>query len=305
MGSSREVESGRMIENAFKHIEGNGSIPRITCFLSLVLVLLLGGFHAHAFDISFDNPRDTVLIDGHIINITANVEVDTVWKRPEKSVFRKWLDGAEFIALARAGAEIGGDDASENDFYVVKNEIRFPEFSLEAAHPFGESFQWYYRGGVSVGMSQIFDEEEVKESAIGFEWDGFDVLEIYTTDLDVLGNEYDTTAAPITFRPKLKLSLGVEWHGVMRSAEGWIWGAQLEWLPKKNEFTKLYPTPEPGESDPVSSDLTYDIIPHKTNALQIRTFTSWSAWNSPWFLRAELCWAPTRTTTWVALGVRW
>ena len=123
--------------------------------------------------------------------------------------------------------------------------------------------------------------------------------------VDVQGNEYDTIPAPIRFIPKLKLALGVEWHGVMRSAEGWIWGAQLEWLPKKNEFTKLYPTPEPGESDPVSSDLTYDIIPHKTNALQIRTFTSWSAWNSPWFLRAELCWAPTRTTTWVALGVRW
>jgi hypothetical protein len=305
MGSSREVESGRMIENAFKHIEGNGSIPRITCFLSLVL--LLGGFHDHAlaFAVSFENPRDTVLIDGHIINITANVEVDTVWKRPEKSVFRKWLDGAEFIALARAGAEIGGDDASGNDFYVVKNEIRFPEFSLEAAHPFGDSFQWYYRGGVSMGLSQIFDEESVNESAIGFEWDGLDVLEVYTTDVDVLGNEYDTIPAPITFSPKLKLALGVEWHGVMRAAEGWIWGAQLEWLPKKNEFTKLYPTPEPGESDPVSSDLTYEIILHKTNALQLRTFTSWSAWNSPWFLRAEVCWAPTSTTTWVALGVRW
>ena len=305
MGSSREVESGRMIENAFKHIEGNGSIPRITCFLSLVL--LLGGFHDHAlaFAVSFENPRDTVLIDGHIINITANVEVDTVWKRPEKSVFRKWLDGAEFIALARAGAEIGGDDASGNDFYVVKNEIRFPEFSLEAAHPFGDSFQWYYRGGVSMGLSQIFDEESVNESAIGFEWDGLDVLEVYTTDVDVLGNEYDTIPAPITFSPKLKLALGVEWHGVMRAAEGWIWGAQLEWLPKKNEFTKLYSTPELGESDPASSDLTYDIIPHKTNALQLRAFTSWSAWNSPWFLRAEVCWAPTRTSTWVSLGVRW
>lgn len=305
MGSSREIESGRMNGTAFKHIEGNGSIPRTTCLLSLVL--LLGGFHpqVHAFAMSFENPRDTVLIDGHIVNITANVEIDTVWKRPEKSVFRKWLDGAEFIALGRAGAEIGGDDASGNNFYVVKNEIRFPEFSLEAAHPFGESFQLYYRGGVSVGLSQIFDEEEVKESAIGFEWDGLDVLEIYTTVVDVQGNEYDTISAPITFRPKLKLSLGVEWHGVMRSAEGWIWGAQLEWLPKKNEFTKLYPTPAPGESDPVSSDLTYEIIPHKTNALQIRTFTSWSAWNSPWFLRAEVCWAPTRTTTWVALGVRW
>ena len=301
MGSSREVESGRMIENAFKHIEGNGSIPRITCFLSLVL--LLGGFHAHAhaFAVSFENPRDTVLIDGHIINITANVEVDTVWKRPEKSVFRKWLDGAEFIALGRAGAEIGGDDASGNDFYVVKDEIRFPEFSLEAAHPFGDSFQWYYRGGVSMGLSQIFDEESVNESAIGFEWDGLDVLEVYTTDVDVLGNEYDTIPAPIAFSPKLKLALGVEWHGVMRAAEGWIWGAQLEWLPSKNEFTELYPPNE----DLISSDLTYEIIPDKTNALQIRTFTSWSAWNSPWFLRAEVCWAPTRTTTWVALGVRW
>lgn len=303
MGSSRKVEGGRMIPNAFKHIEGNGSIPRITCLLSLVL--LLGGFHAHAFDISFGNPRDTVLIDGHIINITANVEVDTVWKRPEKSVFRKWLDGAEFIALGRAGAEIGGNDSSGNDFYVVKNEIRFPEFSLEAAHPFGESFQWYYRGGVSMGLSQIFDEEKVNESAIGFEWDGGDVLEVYTTVVDVQGNEYDTIPAPIRFSPKLKLALGVEWHGVMRSAEGWIWGAQLEWLPQKNEFTKLYSTPELGESDPVSSDLTYDIIPHKTNALQLRAFTSWSAWNSPWFLRAEVCWAPTRTSTWVSLGVRW
>ena len=86
---------------------------------------------------------------------------------------------------------------------------------------------------------------------------------------------------------------------------GWVWGAQLEWFPKKNVVAKLYPTPVPGESDPASSDLTYDIILHETNALQLRTFTSWSAWNSPWFLRAEVCWAPTRTTTWVALGVRW
>jgi hypothetical protein len=303
MGYSREIESGRMIENAFRHIEGNGSIPIITCVLSLVL--LMGGFQAQAFAISFENPGDTVLIDGHIINITANVEVDTVWKRPEKSTFRKWLNGAEFIALGRAGAEIGGDDASGNDFYVVKNEIRFPEFSLEAAHPFGESFQWYYRGGVSLGLSQIFDEERVNESAIGFEWDDDDVLEIYTTVEDAQGNEYDTIPAPIRFIPKLKLAWGVEWHGVMRAAEGWVWGAQLEWFPKKNVVAKLYPTPVPGESDPASSDLTYDIILHETNALQLRTFTSWSAWNSPWFLRAEVCWAPTRTTTWVALGVRW
>jgi len=305
MGSSREIESGRMISNAFRHIEGNCSVPRITCLLSFVL--LMGGFHthAHAFSISIENPRDTVLIDGHIINITANVEVDTVWKRPEKSVFRKWLDGAEFIALSRAGLEIGGDDISGNDFYLVKNEIRFPEFSLEAAHPFGESFQFYYRGGVSVGLSQIFDEEKVNEKAIGFEWDGLDVLEIYTTVVDVQGNEYDTIPAPIRFSPKLKLALGVEWHGVMRAAEGWIWGTQLEWLPKKNEVARLHPTPEQGEVDPVSSDLTYDFILDETNALQLRTFTSWSAWNSPWFLRAEVCWAPTITTTWVALGYRW
>ena len=286
MGYSREIESGRMIENAFRHIEGNGSIPIITCVLSLVL--LMGGFQAQAFAISFENPGDTVLIDGHIINITANVEVDTVWKRPEKSTFRKWLNGAEFIALGRAGAEIGGDDASGNDFYVVKNEIRFPEFSLEAAHPFGESFQWYYRGGVSLGLSQIFDKERVNESAIGFEWDDDDVLEIYTTVEDAQGNEYDTIPAPIRFIPKLKLAWGVEWHGVMRAAEGWVWGAQLEWFPKKNVVAKLYPTPVPGESDPASSDLTYDIILHETNALQLRTFTSWSAWNSPWFLRAEV-----------------
>lgn len=305
MGSSSKIESGRMIANAFRNIEGNWSIPRIKCVLSVVL--LMGGFHAHAhaFAITSDNPRDTVLIDGRIINITANVEVDTVWKRPEKSDFRKWLDGAEFIALGRVGAEIGGDDAPGDDFYVVKNDIIFPEFSLEAAHPFGDSFQLYYRGGVSVGLSQIFDEKSVNESAIGFEWDGQDVLEIYTSVVDVQGNEYDTIPAPIRLSPKLKLALGVEWHGVMRAAEGWIWGTQIEWLPKKNEIVKLYPTPEPPDPDPASSDLTYDIILHETNAFQLRTFTSWSAWNSPLFLRAEVCWAPTRTTTWVALGVRW
>ena len=303
MGSSREVESGRMIQNAFRHIEGSGSIPRITCLLSLVL--LLGGFQAHAFDITFEPPRDTVLINGHIINITANVEIDTVGKRPEKSPFRKWIDDADFIALGRVGLEIGREDVPQNDFYQVENDIRFPELSLAVAHPFGASFQWYYRGGVSVGLSQIFDAESVNENAIGYVWEGLDVFEIYTDVVDVQGNEYDTIPAPIRFTPKLRLALGMEWHGVMRAAEGWVWGAQLEWLPKKNEVARLYPTPALGEPDPVSSDLTYDVIRHETNALQVRTFASWSAWNSPLFLRAEVCWAPTHSSAWVALGYRW
>ena len=303
MGASREIESRRMITNAFKHIEGNVSIPRIKHLV--LLVLLLGGFLHHASAVTNETPRDTVLINGQIINITANVEIDTVWKRPEKSPFRKWIDDADFIALGRFGLEIGRDDVSQNDFYQVKNDIRYPELSLEAAHPFDASFQWYYRGGVSIALSQIFDVESVNENAVGYEWEGLDVFEIYTTDVDVLGNEYDTISAPIRLTPKLKLALGIEWHGVMRAAEGWVWGAQLEWLPKKNEVAKLYPTPELGEPDPVSSDQTYDIIRHETNALQVRAFTSWSAWNSPLFLRAEVSWAPTLSTAWVALGYRW
>lgn len=303
MGSSRKIESRRMITNAFNHIEGNLSIPRITCLV--LLIIFMGGFLPRAFALTIESPRDTVLINGHIINITANVEIDTVWKRPEKPPFRKWIDGAEFIALGRVGLEIGSDEISQNEFYQVKNEIRFPELSLAAAHPFGASFQWYYRGGVSIALSQVFDVDEVNESAIGYEWEGLDVFEIYTTVVDVQGNEYDTIPAPIRLTPKLKLALGMEWHGVMRAAEGWVWGAQLEWLPKKNEIAKLYPTPEIGESDPVSSDLTYDIIRHETNALQVRAFTSWSAWNSPLFLRAEVCWAPTLSSAWVALGYRW
>ena len=161
-----------MILSAFKHIEGNWTLKRVIFLFSIVIVI--SGFQSQAFANSYENTRDTVLIDGHIINITADVEIDTVWKRPEKSAFRKWMYDAEFIALTRVGTEIGGDATIEDGFYRVKNEIRFPEFSLETAHPFGESFQLYYRGGVSLGLSKYFDIERVDDNAIGFDWEGVD-----------------------------------------------------------------------------------------------------------------------------------
>jgi hypothetical protein len=265
----------------------------------------MGGFHSHALALSYEIPRDTVIIDGHIINIKAIVEIDTIGKRPEKSAFRKWLDAADFIAIGRVGEEIGGDDVLGDGFYRVKNETRFPEFSLEAAHPIGESFQLHYRGGVSLGVSKFFDEARLHENAIGFDWEGSDVLEIFTI-ADPLGPEVDTLIAPIRYSPKLKLALGLEWQGVMRGARGWIWGAQVEWIPKKNERVFLYsPDSIPENWGTIPSDSTYDIIRDETNSLQLRAFTSWSPWNFPWFLRAEICWAPTITSAWVALGYRW
>ena len=291
-----------MILSAFKHIEGNWTLNRGIFLFSIALVIC--GFQSQAFANSYENTRDTVLINGHIINITADVEIDTVWKRPEKSDFRKWMYDAEFIALTRVGAEIGGDATIGDGFYIVKNEIRFPEFSLEAAHPFGESFQLYYRGGVSLELSKYFDIEGVDDNAIGFDWEGVDLLEIIALD-DPLGDEVDTLKAPIMYSPKFKLALGGEWHGVMRAANGWIWGAQLEWLPKKHQRVHLHSTPDPEEWSTTTSESTYDIISDETNSLQLRAFTSWSPWNFPWFLRAEVCWAPKSTSTWVSLGYRW
>lgn len=292
-----------MIFGAFRYLEGSCTCNRVTCLLSIVL--LMGGFHSHALALSYEIPRDTVIIDGHIINIKAIVEIDTIGKRPEKSAFRKWLDAADFIAIGRVGEEIGGDDVLGDGFYRVKNETRFPEFSLEAAHPIGESFQLHYRGGVSLGVSKFFDEARLHENAIGFDWEGSDVLEIFTI-ADPLGPEVDTLIAPIRYSPKLKLALGLEWQGVMRGARGWIWGAQVEWIPKKNERVFLYsPDSIPENWGTIPSDSTYDIIRDETNSLQLRAFTSWSPWNFPWFLRAEICWAPTITSAWVALGYRW
>lgn len=292
-----------MIFGAFRYLEGSCTCNRVTCLLSIVL--LMGGFHSHALALSYEIPRDTVIIDGHIINIKAIVEIDTIGKRPEKSAFRKWLDAADFIAIGRVGEEIGGDDVLGDGFYRVKNETRFPEFSLEAAHPIGESFQLHYRGGVSLGVSKFFDEARLHENAIGFDWEGSDVLEIITI-ADPLGPEVDTLIAPIRYSPKLKLALGLEWQGVMRGARGWIWGAQVEWIPKKNERVFLYsPDSIPENWGTIPSDSTYDIIRDETNSLQLRAFTSWSPWNFPWFLRTEICWAPTITSAWVALGYRW
>jgi len=270
----------------------------------------MGGVQSHVLAFSNEIPRDTVIIDGHIIKIKAKVDIDTIGNRPEKTSFRKWLDAADFIAIGRLGEEIGGENVLGDGFYRVKNETRFPELSLEAAHPIGESFQLHYRGGISLGLSKYFDEASLHENAIGFDWEGSYVQEIYIEnpyEKDPNFFEFDTLNIPISYLPKLKLALGIEWHGVMRGARGWIWGAQVEWIPKKDERVLLYPFPDRDltNEDTFSSETTYDIIRDETNSLQLRAFTSWSPWNSPWFLRAEVCWAPTITSAWVALGYRW
>ena len=292
-----------MIFNAFRYIEGSWTFNRVTYLLSILL--LMSGFQSHVLAFSNEIPRDTVIIDGHIIKIKAKVDIDTIGKRPEKTAFRKWLDDADFIAIGRVGEEIGGDNVLGDGFYRVKNETRFPELSLETAHPLGESFQLHYRGGISLGLSKYFDESGIHENAIGFDWEGSEILEFIITE-DPLGPEVDTLKAPIRYSPKLKLALGLEWQGVMRGARGWIWGAQVEWIPKKDERVLLYsPDSIPENWGTIPSDSTYDIISDETNSLQLRAFTSWSPWNFPWFLRAEVCWAPTITSAWVALGYRW
>jgi len=248
---------------------------------------------------------DTVLVDGQILRITASVVIDTVSAKIEKSSFWNWMDDADFMAYSRVGAEIGAKQVEGNDFYRVMDNSNFGEVGFDVCHPYKESFQLYYTGGVSLGLGKKFYKDEVNLNAIGFNWTDGELLQIITVH-DPLQNEIDTLSAPIHNRPLFKLSLGSEWRGVMRGARGWVWGGQIEWFPIKSERAYLYGAPvNPDEWDTVQWDSTFDIVKTETNSFQFRAYTRWSPWNFPWFIRAEICMSPNVTSSAVTLGYIW
>jgi hypothetical protein len=250
--------------------------------------------------------KDTITVNGRVLKIRSEVEIDTMKINPEP----KWIDDAELMGLIRFNAGIGmlpteGVSGGLN-FYRVMNNNHLPEVSFELSHPTRFSNQLYYKFGSSIGLATIFDENQLDENAIGFNWDNGDVVQILIVP-DPLSHESDTLSVPIYLKPQIKLSLGCEWHGVMRRARGWVVGGAVEWTLVKDKITRLYEVSKEDPDDWPSIDLSsiYDVEHEATNYVQLRLFAGWSPWNMPWFLRAEMCLSPDKLESGISLGYRW
>ena len=250
--------------------------------------------------------KDTVTVNGRVLKIKSEVEIDTVKINPAP----KWIDDAEIVGLIRFNAGIGmlpkDGVVNDIDFRRVMNNNHLPELSFELSHPTSFSNQLYYKFGSSIGLATFFDETQLNENAIGFYWDNGGVVQILIVP-DPLGNESDTTSVPIYLKPQIKLSLGCEWHGVMRRARGWIVGGAVEWTPVKDKVTRLFEvsSEEPDDWTAIEVSSIYDVEPEATNYVQLRLFAGWSPWNMPWFLRAEMCLSPDKLESGISLGYRW
>ena len=250
--------------------------------------------------------KDTITVNGRVLKIRSEVEIDTMKINPEP----KWIDDAELMGLIRFNAGIGmlpTEGVSDGlNFYRVMNNNHLPEVSFELSHPTRFSNQLYYKFGSSIGLATIFDENQLDENAIGFNWDNGDVVQILIVP-DPLSHESDTLSVPIYLMPQIKLSLGCEWHGVMRRARGWVVGGAVEWTLVKDKITRLYEVSKEDPDDWPSIDLSsiYDVEHEATNYVQLRLFAGWSPWNMPWFLRAEMCLSPDKLESGISLGYRW
>ena len=104
-----------------------------------------------------------------------------------------------------------------------------------------------------------------------------------------------------------KLNLGVEWHGIIRAARGWRFGAMIEYTPIKDQVVELELITVPFDEyqdngNAADPDLIYNQIPVQSNFLKIVSFASWSPWNSSIFIRWSMLWSPNRIEGALALG---
>ena len=283
---------------------------KIKISLGRALVSVLCVFVFASMDVySYENltlNKDTITVNGTVLKIKSEVEIDTVKINPAP----KWIDDAEIVGLIRFNAGIGmlpkDGVVNDIDFRRVMNNNHLPELSFELSHPTSFSNQLYYKFGSSIGLATVFDESQLNENAIGFYWDNGGVVQILIVP-DPLGNESDTTSVPIYLKPQIKLSLGCEWHGVMRRARGWIVGGAVEWTTVKDKVTRLFEvsSEEPDDWTAIEVSSIYDVEPEATNYVQLRLFAGWSPWNMPWFLRAEMCLSPDKLESGISLGYRW
>jgi hypothetical protein len=244
--------------------------------------------------------RDTVSINGQIISIRADVEIDSLLMRSGS-----WIDDLDAGILLRMGTNFRPSMTESYESYFQSSYIRFPELALEFNHPFfwSKSKQINYRAGVSVGASSRFITDELEGNVIGFHVDGNDVGQIVLVP-DPLQNESDTISVSKALSPQFKINAGFEWHGIMRAARGWRLGLDVVFTPLRNQYVQynklLIDNPVLWEGIDPSS--TYSIDETQFSRFDIKFFYSWSPWNSQFFFRNSWVWSPNNLQTAFTLG---
>ena len=245
-------------------------------------------------------PRDTVSINGQVISIRADVEIDSLLMRSGS-----WVDDLDVAALIRLGTTFQPSMSEFDESYSQTSYMRLPELGVEFNHPFfwSRSGQLNYRASVSVGASSRFKPENLEDKIIGFFYDGNNVNQIVLVP-DDLQNESDTITVSNTLIPQLKFNTGIEWHGVMRRARGWRVGLVVEVTPVKNQFVEYNKLIEddPILWEEIAPSSTYNIDETIYSYFHVKIFYSWSPWNSPLFLRNSWIWSPNNLQTAIALG---
>ena len=264
-------------------------------------LILLSFLYAPKVGASIDAPKDTVTINGQVITIRADVEIDSMALSSPN-----WREHTDFAFLTRVNAGYSRPLGKQGDQYIHRSNTNYPEFGLEFNKPFSlkKSKQLYYRFGASVGFAKRFESEDLEPNVLGFifneENNSIKQIVIIPDDLQ---SEFDTLTVPMYIKPHFKLNLGVEWHGIMRAARGWRFGAMIEYTPIKDQVVELelitVPFDEYQDNGP---DLIYNQIPVQSNFLKIVSFASWSPWNSSIFIRWSMLWSPNRIEGALALG---
>lgn len=263
----------------------------------LMFAAVLMGFAANAFGLVAEN--DSVFVNGRPLRIVADVEVDSLVQKEKE----KWNNEAEWSMFIRGNAVVQGLASETDTYHKIINHSHIPELGGDVVVQTNAHFQLHYRLGASIGLASRFNASEVDSMAIGFEQVGGELLQIIIVP-DDLQNEADTASVPLSFIPKPKVSLGLEWHGVMRKARGWRFGAAAEWTPVRNQITHLYkiPSENPDDWDGINFEDTYSDESLVISRLHLRLYSSWSPWSSNFYGRGSIVLSPNRIEAGFALG---
>ena len=250
-------------------------------------------------------PKDTVIINGQVITIRADVEIDSIALSSSN-----WMEDADFAFLTRVNAGYSRPLGKQGDKFIHRSNTVFPEFGLELNRPFSlkKSKQLNYRFSASVGFAKRFKSEDLEPNVVGFNFnEDNNSIEQIVIIPDDLQSEYDTLSVPIYIKPHFKLNLGIEWHGIMRAARGWRFGAMIEYTPVKDQVVELEMSTVTLEEyqengNKTDPELIYNQIPVQSNFLQLKSFASWSPWNSSIFIRFSILWSPNRKEAALTLG---
>ena len=272
---------------------------------STFALILLSFLHTSKVGASLDAPKDTVIINGQAIIIRADVEIDSIALSSPN-----WREHTDFAFLSRVNVGYSRPLGKQDDQFIHRSNTVFPEFGLEFNRPFSlkKSKQLNYRFGASVGFAMRFESEDLEPNIVGFNFnEENNSIEQIVIIPDDLQSEYDTLSVPLYVKPHFKLNLGVEWHGIMRAARGWRFGAMIEYTPVKDQVVELELSTVTLEEyqengNKTDPELIYNQIPVQSNFLQLKSFASWSPWNSSIFIRLSMLWSSNRKEAGLTLG---